>query len=181
MLRLNCKVLRGKIMLTLYHAPKSRSSRIVTLLMVLDAMSEVDIRLTDIPRQDGSGARDPNNPHPEGKVPLLVSEDGEMIRESNAIMLYLTDRFPSDLAPTVGAAGRGAYLVSGLQKREFLMGNHFSAADLLIASPFLWFPEATPDVAVIRDWVARCGAEPFMAEAEAFDVLAMQDMAMSRT
>ncbi|WP_321362987.1 glutathione S-transferase family protein [uncultured Celeribacter sp.] len=221
MLRLNCKVLRGKIMLTLYHAPKSRSSRIVTLLMALDAMSEVDIRLTDIPRQDGSGARDPNNPHPEGKVPLLVTEGGEMIRESNAIMLYLTDRFPSDLAPTVGAPGRGAYLswlfwygnvlepayvhqiaglshpaltatfrgmseavaylVSGLQKREFLMGNHFSAADLLIASPFLWFPEATPDVAVIRDWVARCGAEPFMAEAEAFDVLAMQDMAMSRT
>lgn len=217
MLRLNCKVLRGKIMLTLYHAPKSRSSRIVTLLMALDAMSEVDIRLTDIPRQDGSGARDPNNPHPEGKVPLLVTEDGEMIRESNAIMLYLTDRFPSDLAPAVGAPGRGAYLswlfwygnvlepayvhqvaglshpvltatfrgmpeavaylVAGLgEGREFLMGDHFSAADLLIASPFLWFPEATPDVPVIRDWVARCGAEPVMKETASFDATALQDL-----
>lgn len=220
MLRLNCKVLRGKIMLTLYHAPKSRSSRIVTLLMALDAMSEVDIRLTDIPRQDGSGARDPNNPHPEGKVPLLVTEDGEMIRESNAIMLYLTDRFPSDLAPAVGARGRGAYLswlfwygnvlepayvhqiaglshpaltatfrgmpeavaylVSCLQKREFLMGERFSAADLLIASPFLWFPEATPDVPVIRDWVARCGAEPVIAQSEAYDAMAAQDMRLAR-
>lgn len=218
MVRLNCKVLRGKIMLTLYHAPKSRSSRIVTLLMALDAMSEVDIRLTDIPRQDGSGARDPHNPHPEGKVPLLVTEDGEMIRESNAIMLYLTDRFASDFAPNVGEAGRGAYLtwlfwygnvlepayvhqiaglshpvltatfrgmpeavaylVAGLEGRDFLLSDQFSAADLLIASPFLWFPEATPDVAVIRDWVARCGAEPVMAEAAAYDAKAAQKVGL---
>jgi glutathione S-transferase len=205
-------------MLTLYHAPQSRSSRIIALLMALDALDRVDIRLTDIPRQDGSGGRDPKNPHPEGKVPLLITEEGEMIRESNAILLYLTDRFPSGLAPEVGAPGRGAYLswlfwygnvlepvymhqlaglahpvltasfrgmpeavaylAAGLTGRDFLLGDRYSVADLLIASPFLWFPEATPDVPVIRDWVARCGAQPCIAQSVAFDAEAAQEMGL---
>jgi Glutathione S-transferase len=206
-------------MLTLYHAPNSRSSRIVTLLIALDVLDQVDIRLTDIPRQDGSGARDPNNPHPEGKVPLLITEEDEMIRESNAILLYLSDRFPSEFAPQVGEPGRGAYLswlfwygnvleptyihhmaglshrllditfrgmpeavaylAAGLEGRDFLLGDHYTVADLLIASPFLWFPEATPDVPVIRDWVARCAAQPCIAQSVAFDAKAAQEMGLS--
>ncbi|PTQ74550.1 glutathione S-transferase family protein [Celeribacter persicus] len=206
-------------MLTLHHAPNSRSSRIVTLLIALDVLDQVEIRLTDIPRQDGSGARDPNNPHPEGKVPLLITEEGEMIRESNAILLYLSDRFPSEFAPQVGEPGRGAYLswlfwygnvlepvyihhlsglshrllditfrgmpeavaclAAGLEGRDFLLGDHYTVADLLIASPFLWFSEATPDVPVIRDWVARCAAQPCIAQSATFDAKAAQEMGLS--
>lgn len=44
-------------MLTLFHAPHSRSSRIVWLIEELGA--EVDIRYVDIQRADGSGAETP--------------------------------------------------------------------------------------------------------------------------
>ncbi|MGE0828582.1 MAG: glutathione S-transferase family protein [Hyphomonadaceae bacterium] len=95
-------------MLTLYHAPRSRSSRVIWLLEELGAPYEV--RLTKIPRQDGSGGIDPDNPHPDRKVPALV-DDGALITESIAIFLYLTDKFPeAKLAPRVGDPLRGPYL-----------------------------------------------------------------------
>ena len=95
-------------MLTFYHAPQSRSGRIMWLLHELDVPFET-VRC-DIPRQDGSGARDPRNPHPDGKVPAL-EHDGALITETAAIMLYLTDLFPDrNLGPVQGAPGRGAYL-----------------------------------------------------------------------
>jgi glutathione S-transferase len=95
-------------MLTLYHAPQSRSSRIIWLLEELGA--PYAIRLTDIPRMDGTGAPDPTNPHPDQKVPALV-DDGELVTESSAIVLYLTDKFPAaGLGPLIGDAQRGPYL-----------------------------------------------------------------------
>jgi glutathione S-transferase len=95
-------------MITLHHAPQSRSSRIIWLLEELGAPYQLVI--TDIPRMDGSGASDPANPHPDRKVPALV-DDGVLVTESSAIVLYLTDRFPAaDLGPTVGDPLRGAYL-----------------------------------------------------------------------
>lgn len=58
-------------MMTLYHAPQSRSSRIVTLLDELGAADKVTIREVSIRRAlQGFGERDPANPHPEGKVPF---------------------------------------------------------------------------------------------------------------
>lgn len=97
-------------MLTLYHAPQSRSSRIVTLIDELGAGDAVTIRPVTIPRQDGSGGPDPDNPHPEKKVPLLV-DGNDTIRETVAIALYLTDFFPNGrMAPAVGEPGRGTYL-----------------------------------------------------------------------
>ncbi|AUX24916.1 glutathione S-transferase [Sorangium cellulosum] len=95
-------------MLTLFHAPQSRSSRIVWLLEELGA--KYDIVYTSIPRMDGSGAADPANPHPDRKVPAL-QHDGALVTESIAIMLYLTDLYPeAGLAPRVGDPRRGAYL-----------------------------------------------------------------------
>jgi glutathione S-transferase len=95
-------------MLTLYHAPQSRSSRIVWLLEELGAPYE--IRITDIPRPDGTGAPDPANPHPDRKVPALL-DDRALITESAAIVLYLTDKFPAaGIGPVVGDPLRGAYL-----------------------------------------------------------------------
>jgi glutathione S-transferase len=95
-------------MLTLYHAPRSRSSRIVWLLEELGAPYQV--KITDIPRMDGTGAPDPANPHPDKKVPALV-DGGVLVTESIAIVLYLTDKFPAEgLGPAVGDPLRGPYL-----------------------------------------------------------------------
>jgi glutathione S-transferase len=94
--------------ITLYHAPQSRSSRIVWLLEELGAPYRLHI--TSIVRMDGSGALDPANPHPDKKVPALV-DDGVLVTESAAIVLYLTDKFPNaGLGPAVGDALRGPYL-----------------------------------------------------------------------
>jgi glutathione S-transferase len=95
-------------MLTLHHAPQSRSSRILWLLEEIGAPYE--IRLTNIPRMDGSGAPDAANPHPDKKVPALV-DDGALVTESAAIVLHLTDRFPAaGLGPSLGDSLRGSYL-----------------------------------------------------------------------
>lgn len=98
-------------MLTLYHAPNSRSSRIVALIDEMGVQDKVQIRDVEIHRMfPEGGAPDPANPHPEGKVPLLV--DGQaMIRESPAIILYLLERFPgTGLGIEPGAARRGEFL-----------------------------------------------------------------------
>jgi glutathione S-transferase len=95
-------------MLTLYHAPRSRSSRIVWLLEELGV--PYTLKVVNIRRADGSGVADPANPHPHGKVPTLT-DDGALIFESPAIALYLTDRFPdTGLGPRVDDHDRGAYL-----------------------------------------------------------------------
>jgi glutathione S-transferase len=95
-------------MLTLYHAPKSRSSSIVWLLEELGVPYET--RVVDIRRADGTGTRDPHNPHPHGKVPAL-DHDGHHVFETAAIALYLTDLFPENgLGPKVGDPDRGEYL-----------------------------------------------------------------------
>lgn len=196
-------------MLTLFYSPQSRATRIIRLLDEMGARDRVTIRPVTIPRRDGSGARDPSNPHPEGKVPVLVDGD-EVITESNAIMLYLTDSLGDGrVGPRHGEAGRGSYLtwlawygnvvepvmvnaISGMKHpafqsafrgpdeiaarlskalagRPYLMGDHVTAADILVASPFLFFPDFTPDAPNIRDWVKRCGALPSTASAENFD------------
>jgi glutathione S-transferase len=56
-------------MLTLFHAPRSPSSRIIWLLEEL----QVDYRVETVnfPNPDGSNA-DPKNPHPHGYTPALV-------------------------------------------------------------------------------------------------------------
>jgi glutathione S-transferase len=59
---------------------------------------------------DGTGERDPANPHPHGKVPALTDGD-ELIFESSAIALYLTDKYREPkLGPAAGEAKRGEYL-----------------------------------------------------------------------
>ena len=196
-------------MLTLYHAPMSRSSRIVTLIDEMGITEHVRIVPVSIVRFDGSGQRDPNNPHPEGKVPVLI-HDGTMITESGAIILYLTALFAnSGMAPLPGTAKRGEYLTwlfwygsvmepvltmnaagishpfmtagirgvaevtdrltKALNKGPWLLGDTYSAADLLIHSPYAWFKDATPDVPQIRDWVARCQARPAVGRTNAHD------------
>ena len=95
-------------MLTLFHAPRSRSFRMLWLLEELGA--PYTLKVVNIRRADGSGAVDPANPHPHGKVPALT-DDGAVVFETPAIALYLTDKFPAaGLGPCAGEANRGMYL-----------------------------------------------------------------------
>ena len=119
-------------MLTLYHHPRTRSSRFIFLLEELGAPYEIH-RIANIRRPDGTGGVDPENPHPHGKSPAL--KDGDMlVWESSAIALYLTDKFTQNgIGPVVGDPKRGAYVSlagllcrgdgAGLDERLHEMGN----------------------------------------------------------
>src|SRR3954466_14009589 len=79
-------------MITLYHAPQSRSSRIIWLLEELGVPYE--IRPVSIFRpMTGEGVPDSANPHPDKRVPA-IEHDGALVAESVAILQYLTDAFP---------------------------------------------------------------------------------------
>ena len=201
-------------MLTLFHSPQSRSSAIVTLIEEMGIQDWVEVCEVTIPRIDGSGGRDPANPHPEGKVPALV-HDGQVITERAAIILHLTSLFPdSGMAPAVGTPEWGVFaawlawyqgvleptfimevaevthpwmtaalrdhktavdrLRAALDKGPWLMGDSFSAADLLCHAPYAWFTEAMPEDPVVRDWIARCMARPARAKVQAADVARME-------
>lgn len=71
-----------------------------------------------------------------------------------------TFRGPDELAAELAAA---------LEEGPWLMGARYSAADMLLASPFLFFPAFTPEVPSIRDWVARCGQNPSVLWAQRED------------
>jgi glutathione S-transferase len=95
-------------MITLYHSPMTRSSSIVWLLEELGVPYET--KIVGFRKFDGTGERDPSNPHPHGKVPALTDGD-ELIFESSAIALFLTDKYrEKKLGPAVGEPKRGEYL-----------------------------------------------------------------------
>jgi glutathione S-transferase len=95
---------------TLYYSPETRATRVIAQLIDMGKLAEVDVINVSIIKSDGSGQRDPNNPHPEGKVPYLVTDDGEHIRESAAIMMYLDEIFGSHFSIPAGQKGRGEFL-----------------------------------------------------------------------
>ncbi|MCC5870430.1 MAG: glutathione S-transferase family protein [Gammaproteobacteria bacterium] len=189
----------------LFHANLSRSSRILWLLEELELPCE--IVPVSIIRRDGSGGRDPRNPHPDGKVPALT--DGEaLITETIAIVQWLCEQKPdSTLMPTVGHPQRGPWLTwlawyagvyepvigfhfagvgdnpvlyagfrgraelderlrKTLASRDWLVGDTFSAADLLFASAAIWAREILPDGDVVDAWLQRCLARPARKRAE---------------
>ena len=187
-------------MITFYHSPMTRSTRVLALLAAMDILDRVTIHEVSITRFDGSGRPDTGNPHPDGKVPVLV-DDGVMIWETAAILLYLTDLFPeAGLGVPVGAPERGRYLSwlawyagvmepalihdaaglahpflsatfrgpdairarlsEALETEDWLVGGRFTAADLLVSSPFLWFKDLQTGCPRVTDWVARCAAHP---------------------
>jgi glutathione S-transferase len=95
-------------MLKLIHSPRSRSSGILWMLEELGQGYEVEY--VTIRRGDGSGTLDTKNPHPHGKVPVLL-DDGETVFERSAIAAYLADKFPSaGLGPRIGDPGRSTFL-----------------------------------------------------------------------
>lgn len=194
-------------MITLYHRPKSRSTRFIFLLEELEA--PYTLRFVTIRSRDGSGAVDPENPHPHGKVPV-ISDDGVVVFESPAIALYLTDRFPEKrLGPLAGEADRGEYLswlayytgvlepafmskfmnvevprgtagwvaveevmpavLARLARAPYLLGERFSAADVLYGTTFALFGQSPvlPKSPVITEYVQRIVSRPAYARAMA--------------
>jgi glutathione S-transferase len=195
--------------LTLIHCPQTRSSSFVWLLEELGAT--YDIRRVTIRRAGSEEGLDPANPHPHGKVPVLL-HDGVMIHEQVAIALYLTDLFPqAGLGPVVGDRRRGPYLswlayyagvaepsflsafmqmevprgtagwvkvdemmahlVATLEKQPYLLGDAFSAADLLFGGTFSLFAQSPilPKSEVIAAYAARCVDRPARVRAQALD------------
>jgi len=196
-------------MITLFHRPKTRSSRFIFLLEELEAPYE--IRIVTTRTRDGTGAPDPANPHPHGKVPA-ISDDGTVVFESPAIALYLTDKFPKNrLGPLPGESGRGAYLswlsyytgvlepafmskfmnvdvprvMAGwvcveeampvvlklLAASPYLLGERFSAADVLYGTMFAMFASSPllPKSPLVDDYVKRIVQRPAFARAQAHD------------
>ncbi|HWQ86638.1 glutathione S-transferase family protein [Brevundimonas sp.] len=194
-------------MLTLFHAPQSRSGRILWLLEEIGV--DYGIRYVDIFRaMTLSGARDPANPHPDGKVPALL-HNRALVTESAAIALYLTDLHPeANLGAPVGSQDRGAYvtwlawtagemepafwgkisgaaetdpnararydaaiarLLTALATGPYLMGDRFTAADVMIASAVAWGREYVPESALIDAWLERALNRPANARATARD------------
>jgi glutathione S-transferase len=98
-------------MITLYHAPTSRSSRFLWLLEEIGEPYEV--KLVSLRRRDGTGEPAPpayRKIHPHGKVPA-IAHDGAIVFESAAIALYLGDAFPrAKVGVPIGDAKRGPYV-----------------------------------------------------------------------
>lgn len=82
---------------------------------------------------------------------------------------FLTSTFrgPSEAAARIRAA---------LERGPWLLGDQFSAADLLVHSPYAWFQDATPDDPLIQDWVERCKARPARLKVLAEDEARMTSM-----
>jgi glutathione S-transferase len=194
-------------MITLYHHPRTRSSRFIFLLEELGTPYEIH-RITNIRRPDGTGGVDPENPHPHGKSPAL--KDGDtLVFESTAIALYLTDKFPQNgLGPVLGDAKRGAYLSwlayyagvmepawmsaymkwdiprgtagwvktdevmalvnTTLEKGPYILGDKFSAMDILIGTTFKMFMGSPllEKTNLLDGYVNRILARPAYARAQ---------------
>jgi glutathione S-transferase len=152
-------------MITLYHAPNSRSSRIVWLLEELG--TDYIIRPVSIFRpMTGQGHSDPANPHPDQRVPA-IEHDNALITESVGIALYLGDALPqAGLAPVIGEAGRGAYctwLAWYACEMEPAMFAALSGA--LVASP----NKQRDHAAVLRRLEDRLACQPYVL-GEAFSI-----------
>lgn len=93
---------------TLFHAPRTRSSGVLTLLEELGAPYELEV----LDRTAGA-LQSPAflAVNPLGKVPALRDAAGAVVTEQVAIMLHLADLYPgAGLAPAIGDPLRGPYL-----------------------------------------------------------------------
>jgi glutathione S-transferase len=188
-------------MLKVYHAPQSRSSRLIWLLEECQASYEIDY--VTISRQDGSGGPDPRNPHPLKQVPAIEHE-GVVITQSAVIFDYLCGVFSfagmkpldakgraqfaswiglyeSTLEPVINAKFRSAdgftpiqaaayeALCSrwkgALETGPFLMGEKFSAIDILFGSLPMFFRTSVPDDKIYDEWIERLSSRPALTRA----------------
>jgi glutathione S-transferase len=197
-------------MITLYHAPRSRSSRIIWLLEELGAPYRIE--LVPIVRGDGSGQPAPDGYqaiNPLKKVPAIKVFD-EIVTESGAICLYLTDSHQKHaIGPLPGDNNRAEYVrwlffyngtlepaatarfqgwdkdkptgfgtfedIEGvvstqLEKTPYMLGDTFSAADILYGSAVQFFKGSLfPARKHYDDYLARLLARPAYQRAQTRD------------
>lgn len=193
-------------MLKLYHAPKSRSTRVLWLLEELGADYEVEY-VTIKRLRGGDEGPDPKNPNLLKQAPT-IEHHGQLIHESVIIWIYLTDLYPqASLAPRAGDARRAEYMAwlglynavleptisaffspdgpndleraafsdmvarwkGALEAGPYLMGEQFSAVDILFASLLQFSRQSLPGDALYDEWLARITARPACARALAKD------------
>lgn len=197
-------------MITLYHAPRSRSSRIIWLLEELEAPYEIEI--VPIVRGDGTGSPAPDSykrVNPLKKVPAIKVYN-EVVTESAAICLYLTDShqkkqvgpLPGDnnraeyvrwlffyagaLEPAATARFQGwdkekptgfgtfeeieAMISNQLESAPYMLGDTFSAADILYGSAVMFFKGTLfPPRKHYDEYLARLSARPAFQRAQKRD------------
>jgi len=188
-------------MITLYHAPRSRSSRIIWLLEELEAPYEIEI--VPIVRGDGSGSPAPDSyktVNPFKKVPTIKIYN-EIVYESAAICLYLTDSHQKkQIGPVPGESNRAEYvrwlffyagvlepaatarfqgwdkekptgfgpfeeieamISNQLESAPYMLGDTFSAADILYGSAVMFFKGTLfPARKHYDDYLARLTERP---------------------
>ena len=76
-----------------FTRPNRARTRFIWLLEELG--TPYALKVVTIRRGDGSGALDPANPHPHGKVPVII-DGNTTVFKSPAIALYLTDAYPKN-------------------------------------------------------------------------------------
>jgi glutathione S-transferase len=196
-------------MVTLYHAPNSRSASARVLLEELGVPYELSVINMKAGEQRQPAYLAIN---PMGKVPAVKHGDA-LITEQVAIFLYLADLFPeAGLAPPLGDPSRGPYLrwlvyygscfepavvdralkrdpaplamcpygdfdtmlstLSGqLAKGPYMLGERFSAADVLWASGLTWITafKLIPERPEIMSYIARFNARPAPVAVKARD------------
>ncbi len=131
-------------MIKLYHAPFTRSIRVLWLLEELGVPYQLERVAFQPPKQPFS------QPTPYGKVPAIEDGDVKMI-ESGAILEYVLERYGrGKLAPATGSPERG----------PFLQWLHFAESTALppvgdIVRHTVFKPEAERIPAVVEDARAR--------------------------
>jgi len=195
---------------TLFHAPRTRSSGVLALLEELGAPYRLE--LLDFAKEEhlAPAFRAIN---PMGKVPALRDAAGAIVTEQVAIYLHLADLFPeAGLAPPIGDAARGPYLrwmvfyaacfepavvdramerapgrramspygdfdtvidtlAAALAPGPWLLGDRFSAADVLWGTALGWTTQfkLVPERPAFMNYLRRVADRPAMARARAKD------------
>jgi hypothetical protein len=72
--------------------------------------------------------------------------------------------------------------VEGLGWQGRVFGQHVAepggtAADLLLVSPFTWFPKSAPDHPAVTAWIDRCEARPSARRTADFDAKHLEQIA----
>ncbi len=193
-------------MITLYHCPRTRSTRMIWLLEELGAPYSIE-PVSIFRPMEGAGDPDARNPHPDKRVPA-IAHNGELVAESIAIVLYLTEAFPeAGLAPRAGEPGRGEFLTwvswyaaemepamfakfgeeldqpmkrrnyeqvvarleNTLSKQAYVLGDEFSAADVLVGSALQWARSVFPDSPILDAYLERLAGRPALQRGNAKD------------
>ncbi len=195
--------------ITLFHAPRTRSSGALALLEELNAPYTLHVLNMKVGEQRQSAYLSIN---PMGKVPAILHGD-TLITEQVAIGIYLADLFPeAGITPAIGDALRGPYLrwyvfyaacfepalvdkaikrepgpaamvpygdltttlnalTTQLSKGPWILGDRFTAADVLWGTALTWMTGfgLVDAVAPIKNYVDLWNARPSVSKVAQID------------